>query len=82
VAPARCSLHGDAVFQQPARATDRAWRHAIEFPRITMRKEIATDGGLMSYGMNNDDFYRQAGIYTGQILKGAKPRRSPGSAAN
>jgi putative tryptophan/tyrosine transport system substrate-binding protein len=37
------------------------------------RKEIAIDGGLMSYGMNNFDMYRQIGIYTGQILKGAKP---------
>jgi putative ABC transport system substrate-binding protein len=41
------------------------------------RKETAVDGGLMSYGMNNVDFYRQAGIYTGQILNGAKPADFP-----
>jgi putative ABC transport system substrate-binding protein len=46
-------------------------------PAIYDRRDIAMAGGLMSYGINNFDMYRQAGIYTGQILNGAKPADLP-----
>ncbi len=48
-----------------------ASRHAIPMTSIT--REVTDVGGLMSYGGNIVDGYRQAGIYVGRILKDAKP---------
>ena len=40
-------------------------------------REEAEAGGLMSYGTNTLDGWRQVGVYTGHILKGAKPAELP-----
>ena len=52
-----------------------ATRHAV--PGIYPFPDFPAAGGLLSYGVGLADAYRQAGVYTGRILKGAKPADLP-----
>jgi putative ABC transport system substrate-binding protein len=46
-------------------------------PVVFPRREFTVAGGLLSYGTSLTEAYRQVGIYTGRILKGAKPTELP-----
>jgi putative ABC transport system substrate-binding protein len=52
-----------------------AARHRL--PAMYDQREIAERGGLISYGTHFADGYRQAGVYLGKVLKGAKPADLP-----
>jgi putative ABC transport system substrate-binding protein len=69
-------ITSDAFFNsQCDRIAALTLRHAL--PAISLYRECAAAGSLMSYGTSITDIYTQAGNYTGRILKGEKPADLP-----
>jgi putative tryptophan/tyrosine transport system substrate-binding protein len=67
---------GDLFYNaQHDRIVALAGRHAM--PVLYPWREAVVAGGLISYGANIDDAFRQGGIYAGKILKGEKPADLP-----
>jgi putative ABC transport system substrate-binding protein len=76
VRPDALLIGGDAFFlSRRAQLITMTTRHGL--PTIENAREFPTAGGLMSYGASLVDAYRQTGVYTGKILKGAKPAELP-----
>ena len=69
-------VHPDAFFV--SRAVQFATLAARDkIPAAYASREMAAVGGLMSYGTDVTEMFRQVGVYTGSILKGAKPADLP-----
>src|ERR1700722_3498300 len=74
---AQALLPGDDAFFyfQREQLVSLAARYRV--PTIYHAREAVEAGGLMSYGQNNSDGHRRAGVYPGRILKGERPADLP-----
>ena len=68
-------LNDPLFFDQRSQITALAARYAV--PVMYANRDYAEAGGLISYGANLTDAYRQVGVYVGRILKGEKPADLP-----
>ena len=63
------------LIRHGAQLGELSLRHAM--PTVFQTPEFTTAGGVMSYGGDLKDAYRQVGVYAGRILKGEKPAELP-----
>jgi putative tryptophan/tyrosine transport system substrate-binding protein len=66
---------GSLLYNRRVQIVTLATYHRV--PAIYSQREWAEAGGLMSYGTSLSDAYRQAGVYTGRVVKGEKPADLP-----
>jgi putative tryptophan/tyrosine transport system substrate-binding protein len=75
--PSNALLVGSDPFLLSQRNEIVALAARYRIPAIYNEREFVAAGGLISYGANIADGYRQAGVYVGEILKGANPGDLP-----
>ena len=68
---------GTGIFFTSRRLQLAHWTTRVAIPATFGGRQYAEAGGLMSYGASLMDAWRQVGVYTGRILKGAKPADLP-----
>jgi putative ABC transport system substrate-binding protein len=73
---------GNDTFFNERRVQLAHWASHRAVPATYSGRDYAVAGGLMSYGADVADAYRHVGVYTGRILKGAKPAELPVVQAN
>jgi putative ABC transport system substrate-binding protein len=71
------AIGSDPVKHGLTASINRPAGNATGITSLTNFREYADDGGLMSHGLNFADVYRLIGVYTGKVLKGAKPSELP-----
>jgi putative tryptophan/tyrosine transport system substrate-binding protein len=75
--PADALFVGSSPLFNARRIQVTHWASHQRIPATYSQRQYVEAGGLMSYGASVTDVYRQAGVYTGRILQGAKPADLP-----